>query len=64
MLNFRGNLKKQYNPRGNTRGSYAENECQLKARGEISGYNIMGATFQRHYAMATYVCKDIDNNNK
>lgn len=41
--------------------THTENEEQLCQRGEIPGYDLIGATYHRCYGVATYVRSDIEN---
>src|ERR1700743_3530272 len=41
--------------------THTANESQLKARGSIEGYELIGATYHRHYGTATYIKSNINN---
>ncbi|KAI5720173.1 hypothetical protein M8J77_002972 [Diaphorina citri] len=41
--------------------THTENEQQLESRGSIPGYNMVGATYHKHYGIATYVRDSIEN---
>lgn len=34
---------------------------QLQKRGEIPGYELLGATYHKHYGVATYAKRNIEN---
>lgn len=41
--------------------TYTEDKTQLDSRGQILGYVLLGATYEEHYCVATYVRSDIKN---
>lgn len=41
--------------------THVDNEDDLLFRGFITGYDLVGATYHKHYGIATYVRNDIDN---
>lgn len=41
--------------------THTANESQLKNRGQIEGYDLIGATYHPHYGTATYVKSNIEN---
>lgn len=46
--------------------THAENEESLNSRGQIPGFNLVGATYDKHYGIATYVrsnLKDVSLQN-
>jgi exonuclease III len=41
--------------------THADSEQQLGARGRIPGYDVLGATYHKHYGCATYIRNNIEN---
>ncbi|KAG5898137.1 hypothetical protein JTB14_033994 [Gonioctena quinquepunctata] len=41
--------------------THTENEAQLSSRGKIPGFDLLGATYDRAYVVATYVSTNIEN---
>ncbi|VEN49328.1 unnamed protein product, partial [Callosobruchus maculatus] len=44
-----------------TQETHTENETQLSSRGKIPGFDLLGATYDRVYGVATYVRTNIEN---